>query len=528
MRSPLARGVVWGLAVLVCIVGIWLSMHLALLHYRTSTKDTGGLLGQVCTSFATSSCEKVAQSRYAWFPPLPPPQEKDAASAQTKPAGTGDAEQDIDVGSSTASTESHIPRVSTAQLGVIYFSCILCWLVFTGPFPATRTWPHVVFFLGTLAGVPASAFYEYVMWTQLEAWCPLCLATHVGTFLLPVFALLLWPRRVSAAYVPPVLAPSSAEGGGLFAPAPAAPPRPWIDDGRGWPTNYAIFAAVTSAILLVGTTHFFILNRSSIHKGLSDKYYKEMFEKKWKAYEMDWEHNFVAWRKQPVLDIPVEGRPVRGPANAPQTVVVFSDFECPSCARLEDYFKKSVLSRRLPNGQPVFKVIFKHWPICKDCNDRMEGVSIHPAACDAALAAEAARLVGGDEAFWKMHDLLFANQKVWKKSRDFLPYARQIGLDEAAFRKAMASSEALSRVREDVNDGANMGQDLADPAQRAAQKVDSTPTIFVNGRRLNSPQFGRTWTAIIQFSQMMQTQQTQQTKQPPPATRPAPAAPVAP
>lgn len=522
MRSPVARGIVWGLAVLICVVGIWMSMHLALLHFRTTTKQDDGLLSRACTGFATSSCQKVAQSRWAWFPPRPDPKAAQTEAAPKPAAGEpAPAEADLEpgAGAATAQKQSGGPRVPTAQLGLIYFSCVLCWLVFTGPYRATRTWPHMVFVAGTLAGVPASAFFEYVMWTQLDAWCPLCLATHAGSVILPVLALLLWPRATQGGAV--VVTPSATviaepQGGGLFSPVPAASRSDWSGSAaQPWPSNLAIFGAVFSAALLVGLTHFFIVNRSSIYQGAADKFQKEYYEKKWMAYERHWEHNYMAWSKQPVLDIPIDDRPVRGPADAPNTIVVFSDFECPSCAKFEDYLLKSVLPRKA-GGKPAFKLVFKHWPICKDCNDTIQGASIHPAACEAALATEAARMLGGDEAFWKMHDLLFARQNEWRKSRDFMPYARELGFDEAEFRKAMDSSEAMARVRADVADGANLGSAIENPAQRAEAKVDSTPTIFVNGKRLNSPQWAKTWGAIIQTPPANRAQ----------ATRPAAAVPA--
>jgi hypothetical protein len=165
---------------------------------------------------------------------------------------------------------------------------------------------------------------------------------------------------------------------------------------------------------------------------------------------------------------------------------------------METFLREKVMPGAAKTANGGFKVYFKHWPICKDCNAVMTGNTMHPVACQAAMAAEGARLVGGDEAFWKMHDLLFEHQADWKKTRDFVPYARQIGLDEAAFRKAMASSEALNRVRADAADGMALGsEEIEDPARRAEIRVDSTPVLFVDGRRLDSWRAPGTWRALL-------------------------------
>lgn len=520
MRSPVFRGVVWAAAILVCAAGIWMSMHLALMHHRTSSKDTG-VLDDVCTGFETSSCQKVGESRWAWFPPKPP-EEEETPSDQTE---EDEAPTESTSGKRTPpkSTDDEGFRIPTAQLGLIYFSAVLCWLVFTGPFPATRRWPHMVFVAGTLAGVPASIFYEIVMWTQLDVWCPLCVGTHAGSILLPIFALLLWPREAAAQDDdgPVAVVPPQPEPEGLFAPAPAAPARN-AGSERPWPTNYAMFAAVVSAGLLIGLQNYVLQNQASIRQGVVDKYYREHYQKRWMQYERHWIHNFWAWSLQPVINIPIESRPVRGPADAPHTIVVFSDFECPSCARFEHYLTNNVLQMRL-RDKPGFKLIFKHWPLSKDCNDEIES-SPHPAACEASLAVEAARMVGGDEAFWKMHDLLFATQSQWRRNRDFLPYARRLELDETAFVEAMNSSEALDRVRQDIADGANLGGEIENPTRRSEQKVDSTPTVFVDGKRLNSPQRAATWRQIMNMpvrgAAGAQGASSQRPKRPP-ATRPA-------
>ena len=127
--------------------------------------------------------------------------------------------------------------------------------------------------------------------------------------------------------------------------------------------------------------------------------------------------------------------PVLGDKNAEITMVEFSDFQCPFCERAysdaiaqfkdSDYFKK---------GEVNF--VYKHFPL----------TSIHPYAQKAAEAAECANRQGK---FWEMHDKLFENQAAIGVN-DLKKYASQIGLDTNKFNKCLDSSEAASKVSEDL------------------------------------------------------------------------------
>jgi protein-disulfide isomerase len=149
--------------------------------------------------------------------------------------------------------------------------------------------------------------------------------------------------------------------------------------------------------------------------------------------------------------------PSLGPANAPVTLVEFSDFECPVCRSLHD-----ALRGLLPNYQQV-RVIFKDYPL----------EQIHPWARTAALAGRCA-YEQAPAAFWKMYDLIYDSQDVisaenaWSKMADF---AGQSGLNPDAFKACMASPEAGAAVDASRANGVQL-------------EVGSTPTIFVNGRRI--------------------------------------------
>jgi protein-disulfide isomerase len=149
--------------------------------------------------------------------------------------------------------------------------------------------------------------------------------------------------------------------------------------------------------------------------------------------------------------------PSLGPANAPVTLVEFSDFECPVCRNLHD-----ALRGLLPN-YPQVRVVFKDYPL----------EQIHPWARTAAIAGRCA-YQQDPKAFWKMYDLIYDGQEtisaenVWGKMTDF---AGRSGLNPDAFRACMASPEAGAAVNASRDNGIQL-------------EVSSTPTIFVNGRRI--------------------------------------------
>lgn len=149
--------------------------------------------------------------------------------------------------------------------------------------------------------------------------------------------------------------------------------------------------------------------------------------------------------------------PSLGPANARVTLVEFSDFECPICRSLHD-----TLRSLLPN-YPQVRVIFKDFPL----------EQIHPWARTAALAGRCAYRQNPSD-FWKMYDLIYDNQEIisaenaWNKMAEF---AGQSGLNADSFKSCMASPEAGAAVDASRANGVKL-------------EVSSTPTVFVNGRRL--------------------------------------------
>jgi Na+/H+ antiporter NhaA len=150
------------------------------------------------------------------------------------------------------------------------------------------------------------------------------------------------------------------------------------------------------------------------------------------------------------VDVDPERDHIRGPLEAPVTVVEYGDFECPYCGQAEP------VVRALLRDFVDVRYVWRHLPL----ND------VHPNAQFAAGAAEAAADQG---AFWEMHDLLLAHQDALGP-KDLIGYAEELGLDVERFTDELRESSGAMRVAEDVDSADLSG-------------VSGTPTFFINGNR---------------------------------------------
>ena len=157
---------------------------------------------------------------------------------------------------------------------------------------------------------------------------------------------------------------------------------------------------------------------------------------------------------EPLLDLEFAVDPesdhIRGPLDAPVTVVEYGDFECPYCGRAEPAV------RELLRDFADVRYVWRHLPLA----------DVHPHAELAALASEAAADQG---AFWEMHDQLLEHQDKLRMA-DLVSYADRLGLDVARFTEDLRGHVGANRIAQDVE-----GADLS--------RVSGTPTFFVNGRR---------------------------------------------
>jgi len=153
--------------------------------------------------------------------------------------------------------------------------------------------------------------------------------------------------------------------------------------------------------------------------------------------------------------IHLDGSPSKGPADAKVTVVEFADFECPHCRELYE---------TLPGIEakyPQVRFVYKNFPLTQ----------IHPWAQTAAIGARCA-YEQAPAAFWKVHDAIFNDQdvispdNVWDK---LTSYATDAGLNADTFKACLSSADAQKFVDDEHANGVTVG-------------VNSTPTVFVNGR----------------------------------------------
>jgi protein-disulfide isomerase len=143
-----------------------------------------------------------------------------------------------------------------------------------------------------------------------------------------------------------------------------------------------------------------------------------------------------------------------GGKDAKVTVVEFSDFECPYCVRAAT----AVTDLKKKYGDKI-RVIFRHFPL-----------SFHK---NAHVASQAAMFANSKGKFWEFHDMVFQNQKAMTRP-DLEKYAQKIGLNVGALKKALDSGAFKSAVDADMELGKQVG-------------VQGTPTMFVNGGRVQNP-----------------------------------------
>lgn len=154
--------------------------------------------------------------------------------------------------------------------------------------------------------------------------------------------------------------------------------------------------------------------------------------------------------RAPKIEVAADG-PAKGPATAKVTIIEFSDFQCPFCSR-----GKKVVDEIVQKYGDKVRIVFRDFPL--DFHDK------------AQKAAEAGHCAGDQGKFWQMHDALFENQLSLSEPM-IKELAKKIGLDPDALGKAIASGKYKDELEASKDQGKAAG-------------VDSTPSVYVNGRKL--------------------------------------------
>lgn len=157
-----------------------------------------------------------------------------------------------------------------------------------------------------------------------------------------------------------------------------------------------------------------------------------------------------------------------GSATPKVTLVEFSDFECPACGAAHPIVKEVVAKYA-----DQLKFVYRHFPLAQ-----------HASAQKAAEAAEAA---GAQGKFWEMHNSLFASQANLSND-EYQRLATELKLDTEKFRQELEAGTYAAKVQKDMSDGVALG-------------VNSTPTFFLNGKKLNLFSFADLETEITKVLQ---------------------------
>ena len=184
----------------------------------------------------------------------------------------------------------------------------------------------------------------------------------------------------------------------------------------------------------------------------------------------------LAQQKPQVIE--VKNRPVLGSGDASVTVVEFSDFLCPYCAKASRYIKLAESS-----AHDAVRFVFRHFPLDRSCNRSVRS-NVHPGAC---LLAEGAVCAFEQDRFWEYHDLAFETEGSISPTV-VMDNAATIGLNLGEFKRCLDSGRGLRVVREDIEAALNAG-------------IKSTPTLLINGRQLRGVPKPWMLNEILQYSQ---------------------------
>jgi len=167
-------------------------------------------------------------------------------------------------------------------------------------------------------------------------------------------------------------------------------------------------------------------------------------------------------RQQPsqpeIIDVSIDDDSILGDEDAPVTIIEFSDYECPFCARFYLNTLPQLKREYIDTGK--IKLVYRDFPL-----------SFHQ---NAQKAAEAAECAGEQDKYYEMHDKIFENQQAITTT-NLKEYAKEIGLNTNEFNECLDSGEMASEVQKDFQDGQSIG-------------VRGTPTFFINGKLLRGAQ----------------------------------------
>lgn len=164
----------------------------------------------------------------------------------------------------------------------------------------------------------------------------------------------------------------------------------------------------------------------------------------------------IQWHiSAPRTDVSTEGFPSRGPANAPVTIVEFSDYQCPFCGRA-----RATVTQILHDYDGKVRYVFHDFPL-----------SFHE---NSEKAHEAAYCAGEQDKYWEFYDKLFKSQQALQVDK-LKQYAKEMGLNTKKFDECLDSGKYKEKIQQSIAYGQSVG-------------VSGTPAFFINGRMLSGAQ----------------------------------------
>jgi protein-disulfide isomerase len=164
---------------------------------------------------------------------------------------------------------------------------------------------------------------------------------------------------------------------------------------------------------------------------------------------------------KPIM-VSLDDDPVKGNSDAPITIVEFSDFQCPFCARFHMQTLPQIIEEYVDTGKVKF--VYRDYPI----------QGSHPNALPAAAASECAH---EQDKYWGYHDKLFENQNVWNNLEisssveTFKKYAQDLGMNESQFNSCLDSGKYLDEIKKDLKEGNDYG-------------ITGTPGFFIGNDKI--------------------------------------------
>lgn len=317
--------------------------------------------------------------------------------------------------------------------GLIYLSVLLCLTILSQIFLSKLNEIIQIAFWISFVALFISLFYIGITALNPVLLCPFCMVFHILNF-----ALFLLIKKLSQKSFKELFRGLLKALGIVFLGKPVS------DHFSKWKW----LTLIIPLILALAIYQWVIMEGQNIRIQKLESYDPLVELEKFEAIE--------------VWDIQVSSEdPMLGPKDAPVSLVVFSDFQCDICEMFATNFEHLI-----NYNKGKLNIIFKYFPLSSQCNPIITD-DLHPSACKAALAAEAAHQQGR---FWEYHDAMF-EKGIQGDEKLFVAIAQSLNLNMEKFKSDYSSLKSQEKITVDILEGNRLN-------------IDGTPTVFLNGRKV--------------------------------------------